>query len=86
MSSFSKGDQKRIKWYRTQVIGQGTFGTCVYKGEFNNYQVAVKRGEKCGFVKVDNEFIQNHITRPKHPYIIQYFSFTTDQDFWFVST
>ena len=85
MSIASKGDQNRIKWFRTQVIGQGTFGTCVYNGEFKNFPVAVKRGEKSGFVKVHNEFIQEHITRPKHPNIIQYFAFTTDQDFWFVS-
>ena len=79
----AENDQKRIKWYRTLVLGQGTFG--VYKGEFNNFPVAVKRGAKSGFVKVDIDFIQDHIKKkPKHQNIIQYFALNTDQDFWFV--
>ena len=83
MDVVQESDQKCIKWLKTQVIGQGTFNTCVFKGEYANLPVAVKRVEKSGFVQVNKEFIQEHITRPKHPNIIQYFAFASDEEFWY---
>ena len=77
--------QKRITWDRTKVIGQGKFGTSVYKGKFKKFTVAVKRVMIGGFINVDQYFIHIHLIGLKHQNIVQYFALESDQDFWFAS-
>ena len=76
---------RNISWDRKREIGQGSFGTTVYHGNFNNVKVAVKRVQKMGFVIVGQKFIQDFLPprSRSHPNVIEYFALESDRDFWF---
>ncbi|XP_037113008.1 uncharacterized protein LOC119126081 isoform X1 [Syngnathus acus] len=68
-----------------RVLGHGAEGTIVYKGQFDNRQVAVKRILPECFSFVDRE-VQLLRESDEHPNVIRYFCTERDRQFQYIAT
>ena len=80
------GNSGKVAINRNGILGEGSNGTCVYKGTFEKtVPVAVKR--MVYFATTDLKVINNEVTMLKkldHPNIIRYKLFDKDKDFLYI--
>ena len=81
------GNSQKLKFSRRDVLGEGSNGTCVYKGWFEgSLPVAIKR--MIYFVSTDwNEVLKevNTLKKLDHPNVIRYRLFDHDRDFAYIA-
>ncbi|XP_061830351.1 serine/threonine-protein kinase/endoribonuclease IRE1 [Nerophis lumbriciformis] len=73
-----------ITFHPKQVLGHGAEGTIVYKGQFDNRQVAVKRILPECFSFADRE-VQLLRESDEHPNVIRYFCTERDRQFQYIA-
>jgi serine/threonine-protein kinase/endoribonuclease IRE1 len=84
VGSNPEGQQIGSLWISSQVLGFGSAGTIVFRGQLGSRQVAVKRILK-PFVQVAAQEVSSLISSDVHANVVRYFTQESDKDFIYLA-
>ena len=79
-----EGQQIGSLWISSQVLGFGSVGTIVFRGQLGSRQVAVKRILK-PFVQVAAQEVSSLISSDLHVNVVRYFTQESDENFIYLA-
>ncbi|KRZ38241.1 Serine/threonine-protein kinase/endoribonuclease IRE1, partial [Trichinella pseudospiralis] len=74
----------RILLYKNEVLGRGSDGTVVYKGDFDGHPIAVKQMIR-HFASVAHHEVQVLRRSDRHPNVIRYYCTESDEQFLYIA-